>query len=252
MKKLAFFDANASVGRIGHPHLLDIPDAAGLEKEMARAGIEEALVYHLMSVHGDAPLGKSMLLKEIEGHANLVPAWVVLPHHTGEMPKPKELLARMKDKGVRAARMYPTRAMHNFSLEEWCAGDLLDALEEKRVPLMLDTEIVSWEDVHGVLKNHPKLPVIMTNCTYRFNRYLYPMFEKFENLRVEMSRFMGQCCIEDVVARFGARPLVFGTNLPQYTGTAAVGRLTYADIEWTDKEAIASGNLKAMLKESWR
>ena len=172
--------------------------------------------------------------------------------NTGEMPKPKELLALMKDKGVRAARMYPTRAMHNFSLEEWCAGDLLDALEEKRVPLMLDTEIVSWEDVHRVLTNHPELPVIMTNCTYRFNRYLYPMFEKFENLHVEMSRFMGQCCIEDVVARFGARTLVFGTNLPQYTGTAAVGRLTYADIEWKDKEAVASGNLKAILKESWR
>jgi hypothetical protein len=30
MEKLKYFDANCSVGRVGYPHLFDIPDAAGL------------------------------------------------------------------------------------------------------------------------------------------------------------------------------------------------------------------------------
>jgi hypothetical protein len=39
--------------------------------------------------------------------------------------------------------------------------------------------------------------------------------------------------------------------MPHYTGTAAVARLTYADIARADKEAIAASNLDRILKEVW-
>ena len=250
MGKLAFFDCNCLVGRVPHPYIFDISDAAGLRSEMDTAGIEEALVFHTIARDADPPLGNSLLHDEISKVNGLHPAWVVFPHHTEEMSRPSELLKDMEKKDVRAVRMYPTKDYHSFSLSEWCSGELLSALEEARVPLMLDLEIVWWEAIQKVLDNHPRLPVIATNVSYRHNRFSYPLFEKYENLYVETSRYFGAGTIEDVVSRFGPRPILFGTNIPQYTGTAAVSMLTYAEISAEDKQAIAGGNLRNLLKEA--
>ena len=249
MKKLRFFDCNCSIGRTGYPHLLDIPDAAGLRREMETAGVEEALVYHVLARDGHPPLGNTLLLDELKGHAGLHPVWVLLPHHTGELPPPDQLLAEMKDKRVKAARLYPGRLHHSFTLAEWCAGELLTALQAARLPLILDIEIVSWEEIFSLLQKYPQLPIILSNCSYRHHRFLYPLWERFDYLYLEMSRFMGGGAVEDVVRRFGSGRILFGTNMPQYTGTAAVARLTYADIAWADKEAIAAANLDRILKE---
>jgi len=251
MDKLRFFDCNCSIGRTGYPHLLDIPDAAGLRREMETAGVEEALVYHMVARDAHPPLGNVLLLDEIKGHAGLHPVWVLLPHHTQEMPPPNQLLDEMKDKGIKAARLYPGRLHHSFTLAEWCAGELLSALQAARMPLILDIEIVSWEEVHSLLQKYPQLPLILSNFTYRHNRFLYPLWERFDRLYIETSRFMGGGALEDAVRRFGSGRILFGTNMPQYTGTAAVARLTYADITWDNKKAIASANLEQLLKGVW-
>ena len=249
MSKLRFFDCICSIGRTGYPHLLDIPDVRGLRQEMEIAGIEEALVFHTVSRDASPSLGNSLLLEEIKGASELHPVWVVIPHHTGEMPHPEELLKKMKEKGVKAVRIYPTRNFHGFSIEEWCAGQLLASLEKARIPLIIDVEIVTWEGVQTLLNNHSRLPLIASNCSYRHNRFIYPLLEKHNNLFIETSRFMGAGTIEDVVNRFSSRPLLFGTNMPQYTGTASVSLITYAEIDEKDKKAIAGENLSRLLKE---
>ena len=109
---------------------------------------------------------------------------------------------------------------------------------------------MSWEEVFALLQRHTRLPIIAANCSYRHNRFLYPLWERFDNLYVETSRFLGAGAVEDVVRRFGPERLLFGSNMPQYTGTAAVARLTYADIPREAKEAIASGNLKRLIEEA--
>ena len=110
-------------------------------------------------------------------------------------------------------------------------------------------DTVTWEEVNTILENHQQLPVIAATCTYRNNRYIYPLLERHENLFIELSRFLGARAIEDMVKRFGSRPLLFGSNMPQYTGTAAVSLLTYTDIDEKDKQSIAGTNLRNLLKE---
>jgi predicted TIM-barrel fold metal-dependent hydrolase len=251
MEKLPYYDCFCSVGRVGNPILLDIPDVAGLKKEMAAAGVERALVSHTLARFGDPVIGNSRLMTEIAGDPDLDPVWFLLPHHTGEMLAPRRLLEAMKAAGVKAVRLDPGRAHQGFSLAEWCAGDLLAALEEAHLPVLLDADAVTWDEVRDLLHNHPALPLVMANCTYRFNRFLYPLFEKYPNLHVEISRFLGAGAIEDVVRRFGSWPLLFGTNMPHYTGTAAVGRLAYAEIGRDEKESIAGGNLRGIIGEAW-
>ena len=250
MAKLKFFDCNCSIGRVPCPHILDIPDADGLLGEMKTAGIEEALVYHSLARDADPPLGNRLLMEALNGKDSLYPCWVVLPHHTGEMPPPSQLLKEMDRNNVRAVRMYPTKLFHSFSMEDWNTGELLDALEEARVPLLLDIEVVWWETVQKLCENHPGLPVVATNVSYRHNRYAYPLFERYDNLFIETSRFMGACNIEDIVDRYSSRHILLGSNMPQWTGTAVVPLVTYAGIPREDKEAIAGGTLRTLLKEA--
>jgi len=248
MAKLSYFDCNCSIGRVPYPYLHDISDTTGLKHEMAAAGIDEALVYHTFARDCAPLLGNSLLDEAIREIKGLYPVWVVLPHHTEEIPPPSRLLKDMESNGVKAVRMYPTKDFHSFSLAEWNSGKLLAALEEVRIPLMLDIEIVWWESIVTILQNHPHLPVIATNVSYRHDRFTYPLFDRYPNLYVETSRYFGAGIYEDVVHRFGSRPILFGTNMPRFTGTAAISMLTYADIPHKDKEAIAGENLRNLLK----
>ncbi len=249
MNKLPFFDCNCSIGRICHPYILDLSDIGALKEEMQTAGIEEALVYHTTARDAHPPMGNTLLLEKIKNHIELYPVWVVLPHHTGEMPRPEKLVDEMISKGVKAVRMYPSPAIHSFSLDEWCSGNLLAALEDSRIPLVLELETQTWSSVQIVLKEHSQLPLIISGCNYRQNRFLYPLLECHKNLFIETSTFMGAGGIEHIVNRFGSRPLLFGTNMPRYTGTAAISRLAYANITLKDKEAIAGNNLRTLLKD---
>lgn len=250
MAKLKFFDCNCSVGRVTHPYLEDIFEARDVRHEMDRAGVEDALVFHTMARDADPMLGNRLLREAIGDIKGLYPVWVVMPHHTGEMPTPKKLLKDMIKSGVKAVRMYPTKDFHSFSIADWSCGKLFAALEDARVPLMLDIEIVWWETIQSLLDRYPKLPIIATNVSYRHNRFTYPLFERYENIFVETSRYFGAGNYEDVVERFGMRKILFGTNMPHFTGTAAVSMLTYADISEKAKEAIAGGTLRKLLKEA--
>ena len=250
MAKLTFFDCNCSIGRTPYPYLLDISDVEGLKGEMDAAGIEEALVYHSVARDTDPAMGNTLLEEALKGEKRLHPVWVVMPHHTGEMPAPGALLKEMEQKGVRAVRMFPTTIHHSFSLAEWNSGELLGALEEARVPLMLDIEVVWWEAMVAILEKHPRLPLVATNVSYRHNRFTYPLFEKYENLYLETCRYFGAGVYEDVVRRFGPGHILLGSNMPRFTGTAVVSMLTYADISREAKEAIAGGNLRRLMKEA--
>ncbi len=250
MAKLNYFDCNCSIGRVPYPYLLDISDEEGLKREMDAAGIEEALVSHSEARDTDPAGGNALLDAAIAGERRLHPVWTVLPHYAGDLPAPTELLAGMEAKGVNAVRMHPTAACHSFSLAEWNSGELLAALNEARAPLILDIEVVGWDAIVAILKNYARLPVIASNVSYRHNRFTHALFGKYENLYVETSRYFGAGVFEDVVRRFGSRPLLFGSNMPRFTGTAAVSMLTYADISREDKQAIAGENLRRLLKEA--
>ncbi|MHB9028958.1 MAG: amidohydrolase family protein [Candidatus Latescibacterota bacterium] len=251
MAKLSYFDCNCSIGRIPYPYIYDISDVEGLKREMDTAGIEEALVYHSVARDVDPAMGNALLGEALAQEPRLHPCWAVLPHYAGDLPAPGKLLKDMEANGVKAVRMFPTPANHSFSLAEWNSGELLGALAEAKVPLLLDIEVVWWDAIVTILKNHPNLPVIATNVGYRHNRFTHALFGEYENLFLETSRYFGAGVFEDVVGRFGSRPILLGSNMPRFTGTAVISMLTYADIPQADKEAIAGGNLRRLLKEAY-
>jgi hypothetical protein len=243
---MEFFDCNCQIGRYGTRHPEAFTTADELVKEMEYSGIGEALAYHSMAKEYAPSVGNEMLLKEIEGKP-IRPCWVVMPHNTGEMPPPDELPALMTKHGVKAVRAFP--AAQQFRLSDWCAGPLMDILEANWIPLFLDMDQTNWEDVAGILKAHSNLNLVLLRTSYRCDRMLYPLFEKYEGLAIEAATYQVTHGIEEICTRFGAERLLFGTGLPFTEAGPSIAQITYAEISDKEKQLIASGNLRKLL--SW-
>ncbi len=241
---LTYFDCNAQIGKYSVKHPEAFTTADELVKEMERVGVSEALVFHSMAKEYAPCVGNEMLLAEIECKP-IHPCWVVLPHHTGEMPAPDELLSQMKARGVRALKAYPNA--QGFTLADWCAGDLLDMIEANGIPLFLDMDQTNWGQVAEILSSHPKLNLTLLRQSYRIDRFLYPLMEKYAGLRMEAATYQVASGIEEVCKRFGAGRLLFGTGLPYTDAGPAIAQITYAEISDEEKRLIAEGNLRKLL-----
>lgn len=257
MSNLRFFHVNAVIGEplysgetgqfgcyVGPEDLL---------AEMDYCGVECALVSHWDAMKVHPSMGNERLLEQLRGQRRLFPCWVVLPHHTGESPEPKRLLAEMGRNDVRAVRLLP--GLFHFSLADWSAGELLEALEYERILTIIDAEPA---ELHSLCERYPDLPVVSTNSELRF---LYPLLSQHPNLYVSMEGPSHPDMIEDICQRFGAGRLLFGSphvppvfpthNLRDEPGAWRIGPsvavVAYARISREEKEKVAGGNLRSLL-----
>ena len=257
-----FFDCNTMIGRRIHRNRLEFKLPGDLIKEMDHLGISEALVYHALAKEYSVTVGNERLMEEIASYERLHPCWVILPSHTGEIEKPKALIKALLDRSVRAVRMFPspptpppefTLQLHRYPMIETVCGELLEALQEYRIPLFLEAQtflafpLVSWETIEWILKSYPKLPLVIGGIRQRDNRAIYALMHRFENLHMDISLYGVHQGIEDFTERFGSERLIFGTGLPVFAGSGCIAQLLYAEIDEAEKQLIAGGNLKRIL-----
>lgn len=254
--EIRFFDCNTFVGR---------PSAAGslvgettpesLVAEMEKVSVGRALVTHVQAREYHPAEGNPLLMTTLEGSARLSACWVVLPHHTGEMPPPGQLIDNLLAEGVRAVRVFPGVSGgwgHRFSLNRYVVGDLFEALARRRIPLLLDyllfrREDPPWDEVVRVCESYPTLPILLIRPGGRSDRNLYPLLAAFDNLYIETGGYVVHRGIEKVVERFGPERLLFGSGYPYYTMAGAAYRLARASISEESRRMIGSGNLESLL-----
>jgi len=244
VEDIVWFDCNARIGRWLAPRPEQFTDLRELLEVYNSVGIGGSLVYHSWAWEWSPARGNERLLEEIGGNDRLRPCLVALPHATEEQEAPEQLAARVRELGG-AVRIFPK--MHQWRLSEWCAGRLFAALEEHGVPVLLHIDQTEWDDIAALLAAHPNLPVIILGTYYRVDRYLYPLWEKHDNLYLEANTYGVFRGIEAVCERFGAGRFVFGTGLPELEPGGPMAQLTYAEISDEEKRLIASGNLERLL-----
>lgn len=245
MSVVSFFDCNCMVGRRSAPRQENNLSVEGLIEELDRAGIDGALAVHAAAKEYDPLIGNAALSDLCSKHDRFVPCYVVLPEHTGEMPSGDDLLRYFEAGGARAARLYPRE--HSFGLEETWSGGLLGCLEEARVPVLIDLDQTSWQEIGGVLSHHPSLILLVTRTGYRIDRWVYPLLARYPGLRLETANYELHRSIEAVTERFGPERLVFGTGLPIWDAGGAIGHVMYAGIDDCAKARIAGLNLRSLL-----
>lgn len=242
------FDCNCRIGRRLDARPGEPSTAAELLAEMDRLEIAKALVAHDAGFESLPDLGNRRIEDEARGNPRLARVWTALPDTAGDTPPAREWVVRMLSAGVRAVHLFPRRM--NWRLDEWCAGSLLRALEERKVLTLLPFTEADLGTVHDVLEAHPRLPVVLANVNYRQNRILFPLLELHANLHVDLAPpYDVHDGLETICKRFGARQVLFGTGYPAHEGGAALAMLAYARIAEEERALIGAGNLERCLAE---
>lgn len=250
---LPFYDCNCMIGtRQYRPR--QAPQTLGdLRRDMDYYDIQAALVYHAVAVGYSQDYGNRRLRREIGDDPRLIPQWVVLPHHAGEMAAAEELVAEMLALGVRSARLYPKA--HGTTLSEEVIGDLMRALQAQRVPLFIDLDqFEAPGGPQGALtaagqlgRRYPELPIVLCGVHWHLDRVIFGLFPQVPNLYLDTWAYQNHRGYEAFVERLGSERLLFCTNWPHRSPGAARMMACYEDIPETDRENVAGRNLLRLL-----
>lgn len=251
-KDLDLFDINCMVGPTNTNREPAFKDAVELLAEMDRLGIAEALVYSSLARYAHPNDGNAHLMEMIRGEARLHPAWVLLPPGTGEIPAPSELVQQMRERGVRAARIFPRD--HRYPFLERTFRPLLEALAEAKVPLLIDSSrsgwadiAVDWRELLEISSRYPDLPLVLLREGGTTWRVLFGVWQEHPNIYLDTSYFQESRITAEISDRFGADRLLFGTAMPQFDPGGPLASLLGTPLSARQRTAIAGDNARRLL-----
>lgn len=245
---LRFLDSNLWLGRPAHPGFCLKWDLDALLGYLDRYAIEGGIVSHSAASMEDPNACNEELLDWISGQDRL---WgsVVL---TTELPSGYQSWGDYLDWAIsrkaRMVRLYPSS--HRFSLERWCSGEMLDALHERRMLLAIWHIEAGWSAIKMLCDTYPDLPLLVEGRPQKIvyhSRFFYPLLERYPNLHLELHNLNVYLGIEDMVERFGAEHLVFGSCMPFNDPNTSQMMVTAARIDASAQRQIAHGNLQRLL-----
>ncbi len=247
---MKYIDCNVWVGTRCTPTPHEVSSTDQTIKILGDLGISQAIVTHFSALEYEAKMGNSLVAKEVAAFPdNLMSAWVVLPGVAGDFPNGPALEKALIDADVKMARIFPRPTQHNFCTEEVFCPGMFEALANSGTPLLLDADQLPWGELARILAAHPTLKLILSNLTYRMDRYTYPLLERFDNLYLETSGLRGYLQVEDVCKLFGAQRLIFGTNMPIFDAGSSFAIVDMADISSEQKEMIAGRNILNLIRK---
>jgi hypothetical protein len=240
-----WFDCFAGFGVASKPAARFSATADELLEDLGFCGVHEALVFHAAMVDESAQSGNALVVQQTGDHPRLHPTWAILPPQTGEMGDVARFAEDMKANGVRALRACP--AEHKYLLNGLTFGPLLEEMAARRIPLLVGPE---WEAITALLGEFPTLTAIVVgHGEWGDDRYFRPLLERYTGLHVDISCYHQDHGISDLVARYGADRLLYGSGYPEHQMGGALLCVARADIPEADRAAIAGGNLRRLLAE---
>jgi len=246
---MKIFDCNCSIGFSSLPEDQKTVCPDELLASMDRCGIDEALVWSVLSRNYDACIGNDELIKMLNGQERLFPYWVITPYQPGDFPTPDELLLSMKQNGVKAVRVWPSATWSNFSLKPWVMDKFYKVFGQHRIPLFIDRNETNWNEIYEIAHSYLEMPVVITGISYRDGRYAYSIMELCKNVYIETSMYKAYRAFEHLAETCGADRLLFGTGYPKYSMGSALALVSYSDMSEDDKSKILAGNITRLLSE---
>ncbi|WP_420454335.1 amidohydrolase family protein [Rubrivirga sp.] len=246
-----YLDSCASIGMNGPTDARVLWKPSSLLADLEHAGIHGALVWHWLAREYDPGYGNRVLLEEVADHDRLLPCWVLVPHHMGEMAPGPEVVAEMRERGVRAAKMFPRR--HGYRFDDDVCGLVFSALEDAQIPLLIDVgrygddQQATFAEVARLCERHPDLPVLLQKSRWEDTRDVAALLDRHASTYVEFSSFQVHYGLEAFAERVGADRLLLGTEWPFKSPGAARSFIDYCELGDDDKAKVAGGNLARLL-----
>ncbi len=225
------------------------PTVEDLVAEMKRLHIHSAMVRHRSCIDNAPYFGNQVLTEESAGQPDLVPAWVLTPDGCEPDFDIEFTLHTMLKQGVRIAWMHPKE--HLFSVRPWCSGRMYAALQSARLPLMVEYDQLTGDEIHEICTAFPGLRLILLNAPrLGRSRILYPLLELHPCLSLCFGPLLSvHGGFADLCQHFGNERWVFGTGYPNAEGGAALAGLLYSGLAEDALRSIASTNIERWLSE---
>ena len=246
--ELEFLDCNLNYGpQKAGENLHCCADIKELTENMKRAGISGGLVIKTID---EAVLANSSLAADIKDKNMLKGVWQILPSCTAEITLPHELPKSMKQNNIGAITVNPKA--HRYIPRKFVIGDYLEMAQERKIPVLLNTvRGISLEQIDDIMRDFPDLTVILTydNC-WGNDRLLRPFLDAYPNLCLDMTYIQTDCGLSDMLKRYTAERILFGSGFPvSYMGSHILV-IKHAEISNEAKIKIAGANLKKMLEDA--
>jgi predicted TIM-barrel fold metal-dependent hydrolase len=258
VRELALFDSCVTLGRSCMDGVPESLTAENVLATMDKHDIAEALV-HSNEARLVRPRrrGNERLLREIDGLERLRPVWILEPPKRADPVGARKMVEEMLSAGVRAARLMMGHAppMH------WIWKHLCEALEEHRVPCLLDFAPVRFPATHCVPDSlmldrlletalaHPQLPMVLSHhCGgLGLSWPTIPLMHRAANVLIDTTSVVDYW--REVARDLGPRRAVFATGMPFYDPAVFVGNVQYDEnLDTAAKRLICGDNLRGLLE----
>ena len=238
--------------------------ASGLPEEMARSGVDRAIVMGGISIRGIyTPTGRvrrtspQELLEsneEVLQAAAEEPRLVPFVRLDPRVPEPATRLQGYVQRGCLGVKLHPV--LDHFSLLDPGLEPILESAASLRLPIMVHTgwrPSGSVRDVGELARRYPELRFVVAHMKEEWgvNRRLshIEVAERRPNVWLECSYAEHPRRIGEAVMRLGADRILFGSDWPLGGGHIAwdMTRVTYAAIADEDKAKILGDNARRFL-----
>ena len=251
---MVFYDAHLTYGvpvNVENAPPLPCHTITELDDALDRAGVTGGLVYSLAADMSGVVIGNRLLAEDLRTcSSDLYGVYSIVPRFTDEIPSATDLPDVLKASKMAAVRIAPRT--HMFLAKAGILSDYLEMAIECRIPMVFDTSCgIELGEIYDIMERFPQLPAILSyNNIWPADRFYRPFLAQFPNLRMELSSMITERDIDDLVSRFGAERLLFGSRFPtMYIGGQQL-QLKFSRISDADKELIAGGNLRRMIEEA--
>lgn len=205
--------------------------------------ITSAVTYHSEAMR-EPQMGNSLMqqaTKETQGRLRTCFALNPILDSFG-IPGEGSALERLKAARPSAVRIFPGE--HQYPFDPFYCEDILQICQQLRLPVIVTTtyDNAFLTQLPHVSRAFPDVPIILPRFGMNRCNQLFPILKKLPNVYADMSLLADTAVIEEITNKFGSEHLLFGSGLPTWEPSGALGLLLYAQISDADRERIASGN----------
>jgi len=120
----------------------------------------------------------------------------------------------------------------------------------RRIPLLVPRGD-GWTTISEVLSDYPELTLVaIGHGPWGEDRFFRPLLERYPRFHLDISRYELLGGLAELVGRYGAERLLYGSGYPQWAMGGPRLMLARAEIHEEDRALVAGGNLLRLLEEA--
>ena len=236
------FDANVALGRRHDRRVASSADTPeDIEMEMARAGIQRALVYSPHAVDFDSDDGNNLLFEAVQGHDALVPQFFCNP----SVDNLGKFSADVAERNIRSVRLAPNA--HGYPFREWLAGEWLEWMESVNMPFWVTAPNIDPSELRETMAAHPNVNFVLAEVHYAHLPWAVPLLKSLPNAYIEISRFVLFNGVSRLLDAVGSERILFGSAFPDSPMAPQLYNLHLNGLDAAGLAAICAGNLERLL-----